>query len=107
MTSAITTLSDNQTHEVVMVMNQTIVSITQSHLDYNKRSLTAKNYAVAIAQYKEFAQASGFVILNYSALEAWRYTMLADGYAISIINTKLASMCQFSIQPLKTLLTPF
>ena len=94
MTTAITTLTDNQKQDIITVMGQTIASMTQSHLDYSKRSLTAKNYAVAISQYQDFAKVSGFVVPTYSALEAWRDTMKADGYAVSTINTKLAGMRQ-------------
>lgn len=94
MTNAITTLDNNQTHHIAVVMQDTIASMTQSHLDYSKRSLTAKNYAVAISQYGDFAKSSGFVVPTHSALEAWRDTMLADGYAVSTINTKLAAMRQ-------------
>lgn len=106
MTNAITTLSDNQKQQIIGVMQQTVHSLTQSQLDYSKRSLTAKNYAVAISQYGDFAQASGFVVPTYSALEAWRDTMLADGYAVSTINTKLAAMRQLLNKASKDITDP-
>ena len=68
-------------------------TLTQQHLPYSERGLTAKNYAVAIDQYRTFATDHQIPLPDASALTAWRDTMQTH-YAPATVNLKLSAMRQ-------------
>jgi site-specific recombinase XerD len=74
-------------------LQRAYVSLTQQTLPYAQRSLTAKNYAVAIDQYRAFATQHHQPLPDADALTAWRDAMQAH-YAPATVNLKLSAMRQ-------------